>query len=89
MNTTQITSVSSKGQIVIPNNIRTSLGISTGSKLIVMTDGINLLLRPIQTEKIAIFKRLIRHSERLAKKQGLKKSDVKKIIKKVRHENRP
>jgi AbrB family looped-hinge helix DNA binding protein len=51
MNNVQVTSVSSKGQVVIPADIRESMGITIGAKLIIFTDGENLLLKPIQAPK--------------------------------------
>ncbi len=84
----QVTSVSSKGQVVIPNDIRETLGISTGMKMIVFTDGNNLLLRPIQTPQFATFQKLIKESKQLITGSGLKKSKVQKLIKQVRDENR-
>ena len=42
-----ITSVSAKGQIVIPKAIRDKLQISPGVKLMVLSDGTNILLKPI------------------------------------------
>ena len=89
MQTTHITSLSSKGQVVIPHTIRTSLGISVGSKLIIMTDGVNLLMKPVLKEKVSTFKNLVRRSRRFAKEQGLKKGHITNIIRKVRNENRP
>lgn len=84
----QITSVSSKGQIVIPSEIRETMGISIGMKMIVFTDGDNLLLKPIQSPRIEAFGKLVSESRRLVAKAGLKKTDVKKIIKQERNENR-
>ncbi len=84
----EITSVSSKGQVVIPNRIRKDVGIMTGSKLMIITDGQNLLLKPIQAPKYETFKELIKESHALAKKSGLKKADLEKSIKKLRNENR-
>ena len=40
MNTVEITSSSTKGQVVIPSKIRKQLGIKAGTKLIAITDGI-------------------------------------------------
>jgi len=82
-----VTSLSSKGQIVIPSSIRKDLGISEGSKFIVFSDGTNLLLKPIESPKIDTFKHLISESKNFAKKTGLKKEDVQRIKKKVRHES--
>ncbi|MBI2415464.1 MAG: AbrB/MazE/SpoVT family DNA-binding domain-containing protein [Candidatus Kerfeldbacteria bacterium] len=65
----QVTSVSSKGQVVIPNDMRGSLGITSGTKLLVLTDGINVLLKPIQDTSLAEFDQLIQASRNLVKKK--------------------
>ncbi len=82
----EVTSLSSKGQVVIPNRIRKALGISEGSKLMAVTDGSNILLKPLEIPKIKAFEKLIDESRKFAKKEGLKKTDVEKAIKKVRRE---
>lgn len=84
----QVTSLSSKGQVVIPNDIRSLLGIKTGAKLLIVTDGDSMVLKPIQTPKFEIFKDLIERSRKFAKEKNLKRSDVQKIIRQVRNENR-
>ena len=83
----EVTSLSSKGQVVIPRDIRKELGISTGDKLIVLTDGDNLLLKRIPTPKTETFKKLIKASRKIIKENGLKLSDVNKAIKQVRRES--
>ena len=83
-----ITSLSSKGQVVIPNNLRKQLGIIPGVKLIIFTDGSNLLLKPVQEPKIENFQKLIKESRALAKKKNLKPENIKNLIKQVRNENR-
>ena len=89
MRTMEVTTISSKGQVVIPANIRHEMGLSNGSKLIVVTDGDNLLLKPVQTPRLQAFRALVRRSEQYAKEAGLKKRDVSKTLKKIRNENRP
>jgi len=84
----EVTSISSKGQVVIPTDIRKEMGLSEGSKLMVFTDGVNVLLKPIVKPKMEMFKKLIKESRRYAKAHGLTKDDLKKAIKKVRNENR-
>jgi antitoxin PrlF len=85
---TEVTRLSSKGQVVIPDQIRKKMGLTTGSKLIVITDGSNLLLKPIEEPKIDVFKKLIDESRKFAKKEKLKKSDIGKVIKETRRANR-
>ena len=86
--TVRVTSLSSKGQVVIPSEIRDKLGISSGTNLLVLTDGSNLLLKPITAPKLKNFERLIRESRKLASAKKLKKADVAKAIRSVRNEGR-
>jgi AbrB family looped-hinge helix DNA binding protein len=44
---TQTTTMSSKGQLVIPAEMRASLGISTGTRIAITLDGDRLVLRPV------------------------------------------
>ena len=83
-----VTSLSSKGQVVIPNSIRRELGITEGTQFIVFSDGANLLLKPIESPKVDTFKHLIEESRKFVKKAGIKQSDVQKAKKKVRRANR-
>jgi len=85
---TEVTSLSSKGQVVIPERIRKILNLTTGSKFVVITDGLNLLLKPIEEPKIEIFKGLIAASRKFAKNEKIKKQDLEKAIKDVRRESR-
>ena len=88
MSTLDVTTMSSKGQVVIPTDIRKELGLLTGVKLMVMTDGANLLLKPIQTPKLQTFHALVRRSRHYAKQAGLRKSVLAKALRAVRHEGR-
>lgn len=89
MKAMEVTTISSKGQVVIPADIRKEMGLFNGAKLMVLTDGDNLLLKPIQKPKLQAFQALVRRSRQYAKEVGLKKGDVPKLLKKVRNESRP
>ncbi|MES0490654.1 MAG: AbrB/MazE/SpoVT family DNA-binding domain-containing protein [Leptospirales bacterium] len=80
----EITTLSSKGQVVIPGSIRKELHIEAGSKFAVLTDGDNILLKKIDKPKIQDFKELIKKSRNLVKARGIDKSEVGKVIKNVR-----
>ena len=86
MNIMQITSVSTKGQVVIPGEIRQELGIKAGTKLMVFSDGTNLLMKPIAAPDKKEFSRLIGESGKFVAKSGLRRSDVRNIIRKTRLE---
>src|SRR5690349_15170586 len=83
MSNVEFTSVSSRGQVVIPNDIRKEMGLHEGTKLMVFSDGVNLLMKPIIPPSPADFKKLIKESHRFAKDADLKKSDVEDAIRKV------
>jgi AbrB family looped-hinge helix DNA binding protein len=82
-----ITNMSSKGQVVIPNEFRKSLGLTSGMPLAVYTDGSTLLLKPVEVPDADSFEKLLKESRQAAKAAGLKQSDVKKILKKARSES--
>ena len=88
MSTLEITCVSSKGQVVIPGSIRACLGIKSGAKLAVLTDGESVLMKPLEAPKLAAFERLIAESRSFARQAGLTKADVSKAIRSVRNANR-
>jgi antitoxin PrlF len=88
MRTIEVTTASSKGQVVIPAKIRKELGIIAGTNLIVMSDGDNLLMKPIQSPKVEVFKKLARESRKLAREHGMTEQNVKDAIHEVRSKNR-
>jgi len=71
MNNFEVTIVSSKGQVVIPAAFRKILGIRPGTKLMVLSDGHNLLLKPFTPPpSLTSFRRLIKKSGVIFKKQN-------------------
>ena len=59
----EITSMSTKGQVVIPTGIRKTLGLVSGSKFSILTDGKRLLMRPLRPAEVNEFRQLIRVDE--------------------------
>jgi len=47
-----ITTVSTKGQFVIPSEMRTSLGIEPGTRIAVTLDGQRIVLEPVSEELV-------------------------------------
>ena len=88
MSTIEVTRMSSKGQVVIPGSIRSSLGIKSGTKFAVITDGESILMKPMESPKLAAFKELIAESRACVRSTGLTLSDVPKAIRRVRDANR-
>ena len=83
-----ITRLSTKGQVVIPRSVRSSLSLLPGAKLMVMSDGDNILIKPMQAPKLAAFDQLIQASREATRKAGMKRSDIAIAIRKVRHAHR-
>jgi AbrB family looped-hinge helix DNA binding protein len=78
------TKMSSKGQIVIPEEIRKTLKLMTGDQFVVMGERDVIILKMVTPPSMKDFDHLIRETRKQAKKAGLKKKDLKEAIDKVR-----
>ena len=78
------TKLSSKGQVVIPEEIRTRLGLKTGAQFVVVGDGDVVILKAIQPPDMSEFDELVGRARKAAKRVGLKKEDVSKAIREAR-----
>ena len=73
----EITRLSSRGQLVIPDKTRKLMGLDTGTKFAVFTDGKNILLRPITPPDEKAFERLSTEADRAARKAKAMKGGSK------------
>jgi AbrB family looped-hinge helix DNA binding protein len=78
------TKLSSKGQVVIPEEIRNRLGLETGAQFVVVGDRDVVILKVIQAPDVAEFDELVGRARKAAKRAGLKKEDVNTAIRKAR-----
>ena len=78
------TKLSSKGQVVIPEEVRKSLGLKTGDQFVVIGKGDAVIIKRISEPLFDQFEDLLREAQKQAKKAGLKKTDIKSAIEKVR-----
>lgn len=78
------TKMSSKGQIVIPEEIRKRLGLSTGTQFVVIGNDDAVILKTIEPPSMKGMGELLASARKAARKAGLKKSDVNEAIKKAR-----
>ena len=79
-----ITAVSSKGQVVLPKAIREKLQIVPGVKLMVFSDGNSILLKPIPEPDISEFRDLMDAASKWANDVGMTEEDIDSAIKTVR-----
>jgi AbrB family looped-hinge helix DNA binding protein len=88
MNTNLATTrLSSKGQVVIPEEIRDSLGLKTGVQFVVIGKGDSVIFKTITPPSFGQFEDLLSDARKQARKAGLKLSDISKAIKRVRKIN--
>ena len=79
-----VTSVSSKGQVVLPKAIRDKLQIVPGIKMMVFSDGVSILLKPIPEPDITEFKELMNAAASWASDVGMTEGDIDDAIQTVR-----
>lgn len=78
------TKMSSKGQVVIPKDIRKRLGLRSGSQFVVVGEKDTVILKTISPPTMEEFDRLIAQARKQARRAGLKQSDMKAVVAKVR-----
>ena len=84
MNTVATTRMSSKGQVVIPEEVRSRLGIATGTQFIVMGENDVVILKTIASPSMDDFDGIIKQARRQARTAAMKPSDVANAVAKVR-----
>lgn len=78
------TKMSSKGQVVIPEDIRKRLKLSEGTQFVVTGKDDVVILKAISEPSLDEFESLIQEARAQAKQAGLKKSDITKAVSKAR-----
>ena len=78
------TKMSSKGQVVIPEEIRKRLGLKAGSQFVVVGEKDVVILKAISPPSMEEFDRLILEVRRQARQAGIRRSDITGAIARVR-----
>jgi len=84
MATLATTKMSSKGQVVIPDEVRKRLNLKAGAQFVVVGDNDVVILKAITAPSMDEFDGLIADVRRKAKTAGLKKADIESAIEEVR-----
>ena len=82
------TKMSSKGQVVIPEDIRNRLKLTTGSRFVVVGNNDVIILKAIQPPSMDEFNDLLKEARKKAKKARLKRSDISDAVVQVRQKNK-
>ena len=78
------TKMSSKGQVVIPENIRKRLNLKAGSQFVVLGDDGVVILKTIEAPSMKDFNVLVGEARKQARQAGLKQSDISAAVVKAR-----
>lgn len=82
------TRLSSKGQVVIPEEIRRTLGLNEGDQFLVIGQGDAVILKMITPPKIEEFQELLSQARAEGGKARIRKADLKSAIARVRRRAR-
>lgn len=75
-----ITKISSKGQIVIPSEIREKMNLEEGNLLIVLDSNDSICLKKVELPKIKRWGEVTKPFREAAKKSGFTKEDLDRVI---------
>jgi AbrB family looped-hinge helix DNA binding protein len=82
------TKMSSRGQIVIPETIRTQLGLTPGAQFVVLGQEDVVMLKLISPPTMKEYNELKGRLRQQAREAGLKRTDIEKTVKEVRNRKR-
>lgn len=80
----QVITMSTKGQIVLPSEVREALSLEAGSKLAVFCEDGTIMLKPLSVPSADDFRESLKKAQAWAVDNGYSESDVKDIIKEAR-----
>ena len=83
-----VVTVSAKGQIVLPVEMRKALSISGGSALAAFATDKVIVLKPVEMPTAEEFSDWLEEAQAWAKKAGYEKADVTKAVKSARRKKR-
>lgn len=84
MENVEVTSVSSRGQVVIPQSLRDRMKIQTGEKFVVIGEDNTIILKKLEMPSFSGIDKLLKKTRDFAKKKKIKESDVEDAIKQTR-----
>lgn len=78
------TKLSTRGQVVIPEEIRNRLGLEPGAQFVVIGEGDVVVLKALKPPKLEELKSLLDKVQKAAEAAGVTPADVEKAIREVR-----
>ncbi len=84
MSEVEFTRLSSKGQVVIPQDIRQELHLKEGAPFAVIAQQDTILLKKMEMPRIKSWREAVKPFREAAKKSRLSREDVEQIIEEAR-----
>lgn len=81
----ETTTLSSKGQVVLPQEVRERLNLKEGNKFLVIAEGDTVILKAIKPIPREKFKAMLQSTREAVKKAGIAPEDIEKAIARVRY----
>lgn len=78
------TRMSSRGQVVIPEDVRRRLGLKAGSQFVVVAGDDAVILKPVIEPDMSQFDELLAEARSQARRAGVRKADITDAIREVR-----
>ncbi len=83
-----VLTLSTKGQLVLPNGLRKSLSLAPGDKLVAYWSNGSIVLKKLELPTERDFEKEIDETVLLAKEAGISEADISSTIKEYRAEKR-
>jgi len=83
-----MTKLSSKGQVVIPDEIRQELGLEAGAQFLIYAEKDAIVFKLVQTPPKEDFEAILGNANKAAKKAGFKREMIEEEIKKYRKQRK-
>jgi AbrB family looped-hinge helix DNA binding protein len=84
MVTPSTTKLSTRGQVVIPEEIRNRMGLQPGAQFVVIGEGDVVVLKTLKPPKLEDLKPLLDKVQKAAEAAGVTPEDVERVIAEVR-----
>ena len=84
MNAIATTKMTSRGQVVIPEEIRKRLNLVTGVQFLMLEESNGLFLKPIQPDVNRSLSELLAEARKQAAETGMTPEDIENAIREVR-----
>ena len=81
----EITCLSSRGQVVIPQDIRERMHLEEGEKFVVIGEEDTILLKKLEQPSFKNFDKLLKKTREFAKKNEITPKNVEEAIQRVRN----